>query len=258
LSSHPYSGIGKAKKAWFAKQAFSTSENGIIAMLATVNADSIVDKIASSYEIGIQGIEAFLETTHQLFRGFQDLVFDTTQEREGINDQLRENLAKTGSLRRKDFNNMMSAISSQQDRQEREVRDLSKNYLNEQTSLARQLRENLRNFRESLTRGESQRAKEFQTVIRAVLATQEKRKQEVISKLKEFQKEQQETAKMLKNLLAKGRELRIKDLKLMLAEFKTQHEERVARRKERREEVRSMLGDFKKERAEVAQRSGRI
>lgn len=226
-------------------------------MLATVNADSIVDKIASSYEIGIQGIEAFLETTHQLFRGFQDLVFDTTQEREGINDQLRENLAKTGSLRRKDFDNMMSAISSQQDRQEQEVRDLSKNYLNEQTSLARQLRENLRNFREALTRGESQRAKEFQTVIRAVLATQEKRKQEVISKLKEFQRQQQEMTKTLQNLLNKGRNLRVEDLKVMLGQFRQQRDSRIARQKERKGQVRNMLGDFRKERVQAAHgRSG--
>jgi len=244
-------------KAWFAKQAFSTSDNGITAMLATVNADSIVDKIASSYEIGIQGIEAFLETTHRLFSDFQDFVFDTTQEREGINDQLRENLAKTGSLRRKDFNNMMSAISSQQDRQEQEVRDLSKNYLHEQTSLARQLRENLRNFREALTTGESQRAKEFQTVIRSILATQEKRKQEVISKLKEFQKQQQEMTKTLQNLLSKGRNLRVKDLKVMLGEFRQQRDTRIARQKARKGQVLSMLSDFRKERLQAAHsRSG--
>jgi hypothetical protein len=61
----------------------------------------------------------------------------------------------------------------------------------------------------------------------------------------------------LQELLAKGRSLRIKDLKLMLKEFDVQHRERLARQEERkveakkrREEVRGMLVDFKKKRKE--------
>ena len=58
--------------------------------------------------------------------------------------------------------------------------------------------------------------------------------------LKEFQKEQQEMAKGLKALLAKGRSLRIRDLKEMLQEFRTQHNERLAHQIERRKDVNKM------------------
>ena len=222
-------------------------------MLLSLNTENIVENIISSYENRIESFEALFETTHQIFQNFQDSLSDAKQERERINGQLRDSLAKNESLRKKDFDHMMMVISSHQDQSEKEVKSLSKNYLGEQTKLARELRENLRNFKDALAKGEAQRVREFQTVIREILAEQERRKEEVISNLKEFQKEQQETAKMLKNLLAKGRELRIRDLKLMLAEFKKQQEERIAHQQERRQEVQTLLGEFKAERAEVAQ-----
>ena len=63
----------------------------------------------------------------------------------------------------------------------------------------------------------------------------------------------------LQELLAKGKELRIKDLQLMLREFDVGRkgrlllqEERKIEDKRRRGEVRDMLVDFKKKRKESA------
>jgi len=214
--------------------------------------EHIVNNIFSSYETRIQSIGEIFNTTHQLLKGFQESFLDTKQEREKINAALRENLAKNGSLRRKDFDNMMQGILSTQDEREKEVRNLLNSYLNEQREMAQALRERLERFKDSLARGEAIRLEEFQSLIKKILAKQDERKDEVTSGLKEFQKEQEVLAKRLKELLAKGRELRIRDFKLMLKEFKAQHQERIARQEERREGVRSMLGDFKKERVEVA------
>ena len=213
---------------------------------------NILEDAVRSHEWSIQSIEAILDTTRQLFEGFQDSFLDTKQEREKINGELGESLAQNECLRRKDFDNMMQGILSTQDEREKEVRNLLKTYLDEQKEMARALRENLQKFKDSIGKGEAQRVKEFQAMIKGILVKQDERKDKVTSKLKEFQKEQQEMAKRLKELLAKGRELRIRDLKLMLKEFNVQHKERVARQEERREEVRGMLGDFKKERSEAA------
>lgn len=213
---------------------------------------NIVENIVSSYEARIQGIGAIFDTTHQILEGFQDSFLDTKQEREKVNAELRESLAKNESLRKKDFDNMMQGILSTQDEREREVRNLLNRYLNEQKEMAQTLRDNLAKVKDALARGEAGRVKEFQVFIKEILASHEERKEEVASKLKEFQKEQQEVAKRLKELLAKGRELRIRDLKLMLKEFKEQHQKQIAIREERREEVCSMLGEFKKERLEAA------
>jgi len=216
--------------------------------------EHIVNNIFSSYEARIQTMGEIFDTTHQLLKSFQESFLDTKQEREKINAALRENLAKNGSLRRKDFDNMMQGILSTQDEREKEVRNLLNSYLNEQREMAQALRERLERFKDSLARGEALRLKEFQSLIKEILAKQDERKDEVTSRLKEFQKEQEVSAKRLKELLAKGRELRIRDFKLMLKEFKAHHQERRARQEERGEEVRSMLGDFKKESVEAAKK----
>jgi len=222
-------------------------------MLLAVDTQNIVGDIISSYETRIQGVEALFQTTHRILQGFQDSVLDTRQEQERINGQLRESLAQNGSLRKKDFDKMMSVISSHQDQEEQEARNLSKSYLNEQTIFVQELRESLRNFTEALAGGEVQRVKEFHSLITEIFARQEQRKNEVVSKLKEYQKDQQDTARMLNELLAKGRELRTRDLKSMLSEFQRGRNERIAHQEERRGQVKGMLGEFKAKRVAVEQ-----
>lgn len=219
-------------------------------VIATDN-ENVVENIFSSYEARIQNVESLFEAANQILQGFQDTVLDTRQEREKINGQLKNSLAQNGSLRRKDFDKMMSVISSHQDQEEQAVRDLLKKYLEEQTSLVQELRECYKNFTDALAKGEPQRVKEFHAVIIGIFARQEQKREKVICKLKEFQKEQQETAQMFKNLLAKGRELRTSDLKSMLAEFKRQRKERIACQERRRQKVKDMLGEFKAKRAET-------
>jgi DNA-binding transcriptional MerR regulator len=111
------------------------------------------------------------------------------------------------------------------------------------------LGDNLAKFKDALAGGEAQRVKEFQALIQEILAKQDERKNEVTSELKEFQKQQQELARTLKELLAKGKELRIKDLKRMLEEFQTRRQERIAGQGERRRDVRDMLDELLKERS---------
>ncbi|MCJ7729286.1 MAG: hypothetical protein MUO27_05350 [Sedimentisphaerales bacterium] len=236
------------------RQEKPLQESGEIAiMLLAEDTKSFVEDIFSSYETRMRSVESLFETTNQILQGFQDSVLDTRQEREKISGQLKENLARNGSLRRKDFDNMMSVVSSYQDRQGQEVRNLSRNYLREQADLVQELRENLRNFTDALAEGEAQRVKEFHSLITGIFARQEQRKNEVVSKLKEYQKDQQDTARMLNELLAKGRELRTRDLKSMLSEFQRGRNERIAHQEERRGQVKGMLGEFKAKRVAAEQ-----
>jgi hypothetical protein len=200
----------------------------------------------------IQNIGSFFDTTHLILRDFKEVFHDTKEEREEINTRLRDILARNESLRRKDFNSMMNGILTSQDSREKEVKTLFRDYLNEQTEMVQVLRDSLENFKGSIARGELDSIRELQGMVKEVIAKQDERKEEVTSKLKEFQREESVLASGLKCLLEKGRELRIKDLKLMLKEFKVQHQDRVVLQKERREEVNNMLAGFKKDRLKVA------
>ena len=214
----------------------------------------VVEDVVSSYEKRIQSIGSVfdVDTARLIFGDSQGSLIDTREKRGEINTQLRDILARKEHLRKKDFDNMMQGTLSVQDQREKEVRGLLNTYLNEQKEMAQVLRENLEKFRNSLAGGEVGRVKEFQAIIKEVLSKQEKRKEEITFKLKDFQKEQQEMAKRLKELLAKGRELRIKDFKSMLKEFNVQRDKRLVLQKGRKQEVAKMLSGFREERQRAA------
>jgi DNA repair exonuclease SbcCD ATPase subunit len=217
-------------------------------MSLTEGIKDIAGNMVASYATKSRSIESFFDTTHQILEGFPNSFLDTRQEREKINAQLRENLTKNESLRRKDFDRLMQDILSAQEDKEKQVKEGLNGYLAEQRETIRQLGDNLAKFKDALARGEAQRIKEFQALLQEILAKQDERKKEVTSQLKEFQKQQQELAKSLKELLSKGRELRIKDLKSMLGEFQARRQGQIAEQGERRRDVRDRLEELKKER----------
>jgi hypothetical protein len=190
---------------------------GIRVMALEEDIDNTIGNIISSYEAKIRSIGAIFDTTHQLLNSFQISFLDTRQQRERLNAELRENLAKNESLRKRDFDNMMQDILSAQDEREKQARDLLNSYLDEQKEMAAILRSNLAKIKDALGQGRAQKAKEFQGAIKEILAKQEERKHKAILKLEEFQQGQKDMLTGLRQLLDKGSEIRIKDLKSMLA-----------------------------------------
>jgi len=225
--------------------------------------NKVVGDIVASYEAKIENIDSFFETTHLILNEFQDPLFDTKKEREVINSQLQDLLAKKEHLRRSDFNWMMRGVLSIYDEKEKEIRNLLNSFLIEQKQMLNTLKDTLTKIKDALAKGDVGNGLDRSVLIESqklmveLLTQQDKRKQEVASKLREFQKGQQEMTKRLLELLSKGRELRIKDLKAMLREFQAQHKERLALQEERKVEVqkrkegvRGMLVEFKKKRKE--------
>jgi hypothetical protein len=211
-----------------------------------------VDNIFASYEARSRSIGSLFDTTHQILEGFQSSFIEGKQEREKINDQLRESLAENESLRRKDFDQMMRGILSAQEDRENHVREALNRYLAEQREMVHLLGDSLATCRDGLAGRETQRIKEFQSLIQEILAKQDERKNEITSELKEFQKQQQELSHTLRELLAKGHDLRIKDFKRMLGEFHAQRQARLFAQEERRIGVHSTLNEFHKERSAAA------
>jgi uncharacterized phage infection (PIP) family protein YhgE len=177
---------------------------------------------------------------------FQESMSNAREEKEALHVRLRETLARNESLRKKDFDVMMNTILLSQDDREREVKKLLHNYLTEQREMAGQLKENLGTFREGLNTVNIGRINEFHEMLTDILKKQEERKAELAARLKILQKEQGQLSRSLGELLSKGRDLRIRDLKTMLKQFEAQSRERVAQRWERKERVQKMLHTFRK------------
>lgn len=167
----------------------------------------LAEEIIFSYEAKVRSIDTILETTHLILNDFQESILNNKEEGEKINTRLRDTLANNEHLRRKDFDNMMMGILSAQEQREREVKNLLKDYLTQQKEMALTLRDNLTGVKDALAKGEVQRCREFQSIIKQILAGQSRRKQEVVSKLKEFQRQQYELTARLRELLTKGKNL---------------------------------------------------
>jgi hypothetical protein len=206
--------------------------------------EKIVESLVSSYESRIQDMEC----TFQAIEGFQDSFFEARYEGKEIQTEVRESLARNESLRRKDFDKMMGEILVAQDERTQDVKHLLNSYLQEQQEMSQSIRESLREFKRFLGSGEQQRIKEFQALMGDILARQDTRKREVIARLQAFQQEQQDMVTTLKRLLAKGKDLRIRDLKALFQDSKAQHTRRLARQEERKQEVRRLLETSKKTR----------
>lgn len=223
-------------------------------MPEAIDLKNAVEDIVSSYEERIESIGSIFDTVYSILGDFQGSIADIKEEREKIGNQVRDILAKNEHLRKKDFDNMMQGILKVSEQREKEVRDLSKAYFNEQKTMAQALRESLRKFKDSLARGEAERVKEFQALIKDILSKQEERKEGVTSKLKRFQQQHNKLIVSLRELLAKGSNLRIKDFKIMLKEFKVQREERLTLQRKRKEEVAKMLSGFREKRLPLHQK----
>lgn len=81
-------------------------------------------------------------------------------------------------------------------------------------------------LRENLAKGESLRKKDFASLMEEIIEGKKRREGEVQEMLARFQKEEEEMTEGLKKLLAKDKEIRIKDFKKWLLVVKRRQEER--------------------------------
>ena len=115
-------------------------------------------------------------------------------------------------------------------------------------------------LQEVLAKCESLRKKDFDRMMADIVSRQNERENQVKEMLENFRKEEETVAEKLKKLLTKGEEIRIKDFKKMMADIR---QEQVIRAKQTgesitgqlqdmRQEVHTMLDNFKTERQSVA------
>jgi len=191
----------------------------------------LTQEIVSSYQSRASAIGMIVNDTHQLLEDFRT-------RRNGMSNQLKEALAKEGSLRKKDFEKMMKDILSCQDEREQQVKDLLRTFFEEQKEIAEIVKKNL-------AAGENIRIDDFRKMLQDMQARQKARENEVSTTLKEFQREYREMAESLRNLLDKEVVIQIKDFKEALKNIRS-------RQIKRTKEVRAKPDDFRKEQQDVA------
>ena len=184
------------------------------------NIDGFFDNIISSYETRIQKIqtafqssEKITESSQSLFDNVQNSLSGLKKERDILNSRLCEVLAKNGSLRKKDYNTMMSGILLTLDEKEREAQSQFLNFIEEQKTTAQSLKESLLGIKDITSSDANEKIAIIKEQLSQISNLQETRKETVMKTFLDFQEMHNKMMDYLGSLLAKGDAIQIHDIK---------------------------------------------
>ena len=150
------------------------------------NLGDLARDIVASYDARVKVVGEIVEDTRKMMDGFQG-------KREDMSRELKERLAKSESLRKKDFDGMMADIILKQNEREDQVRKMLADFRREEEMMA----EKLRNL---LQKGGDIRIRDFKEMMAEIKREQDKRVKETSASVaNELQNMRAEVYKMLDN-----------------------------------------------------------
>ena len=185
-----------------------------------LNIDGFFDNIITSYETRIQKIqtafqssENITESSHSLFDNVNNSLNELKKERDILNSRLCETLAKNGSLRKKDYNTMMSGILGALDEKEREAGSQFLTFIEAQKETAQSLKNSLLGIKDITSQDASEKITIIKEQLSQISKLQEMRKETVMKTFMDFQQMHNRMMECLENLLEKGDHILIQDIK---------------------------------------------
>jgi hypothetical protein len=169
---------------------------------------ALANSVIDSYEMRVRTVNGLMEQAYGFLRSFQ-------MELEEMIDRLRDNLAKGESLRKKDFDRMMSDFTERRMFHQLTAEDVLNRFQKEEMEMIDRLRQ-------IIVSGGHSNLKDMELIRDDILKRQKEREAGVIQALKRIQVEQEELKAAIKHLLSKGEDVRIKDFKLMLQSLRVQ------------------------------------
>jgi hypothetical protein len=175
-----------------------------------VLANSIID----SYEMRVSTVNTLMGQANNLLKGFQI-------ELEEMITLLRDNLAKSESLRKKDFEHMIKDVIERRIQRGQETEQSFKLFQGEEEEMIARLRD-------IIFSGNSSSLDDIEAIREDILTRQKMREKKIVKSLKCFQVEQEELRVALKKLLSKGENVKIKDFKTMINALRFQQSDHDA------------------------------
>jgi len=158
------------------------------------NITDFIETLLTSFEVRIQKIEtvfstseAVNESSHALMNDFQHSLQDLRKERMQLNTMLRENLAKSGSLRKNDYDCLMDELFLLLDQKEKEAEDQFYRYIEDQKAMVSFLRQGILEIKNTEQNDNKKKIEEFKLELETILKAQQQRKEQAIAKFLEFQ-----------------------------------------------------------------------
>ncbi len=193
---------------------------------AEINIDGLFDNIVNSYETRIQKIqtafqssEFITESSHSLFDHVHSSLNELRKERDFLNTKLCETIAKNGSLRKKDYQIMMSGILASLDEKELEAENQFGIFIAKQKETAQQLKNGLLDIKDITAQDVGEKIAQIKEQLSQITRLQEERKEEVMKTFEEFQKMHDKMMQYLRNLVDKGDKILIQDIKKVRTQY---------------------------------------
>ena len=162
---------------------------------------ALANSIIDSYEVRVSTVNTLMAQANNILKAFQI-------ELEEMIFLLRDNLAKSESLRKKDFEHMIKDIIECRMLREQEAEQSFKLFQEEEGEMIARLRDIILN-------GNSSSPNDIETIREDILKRQKMREKKIVKSLRCFQIEQEELRIALKKLLSKGENVKIRDFKTM-------------------------------------------
>lgn len=186
------------------------------------NLDVFFNNIVSSYETRIEKIqtafqssEIITESSHSLFDNVHHSLNDLKKERSQLNEKLCDTLARNGSLRKKDYNTMMSGILTTLDEKEKEAENQFLSFIEAQKETARSLKNSLLGIKDIASQEAGEKISIIKDQLSRISVIQETRRESVMATFQEFQKMHNSMMECLEKLLEKGDQIMIKDIRMV-------------------------------------------
>ena len=184
---------------------------------------ALANSIIDSYEVRVSTVNTLMAQANNILKGFQI-------ELEEMIAGLRDNLARSESLRKKDFEYMIKDVIERRMQREQEAEQSFKLFQEEEGEMIARLRDIILN-------GNSSSPNDIETIREDILKRQKMREKKIVKSLKCFQIEQEELRIALKKLLSKGENVKIRDFKTMVNTLRVQQSDHDA-------EMIGMLEEF--------------
>jgi uncharacterized coiled-coil protein SlyX len=184
------------------------------------NSIDFIETLITSFEDRIQKIEktfssseSLIESSQALLNDFQYSLKKLKKERNILNNKLRENLAKIGSLRKNDYDGMMGELFFVLEQKEKEAEDEFHQYLEYQKTMASLLREGVLEIKNIGQNDNKGNIKNFKIEIKTILKAQQEKKEEATIKFLELQDIHEKISNSFNGLINQDTHVFCKDLK---------------------------------------------
>lgn len=188
--------------------------------------NSLLESIITSYEERIQKIqtafqssENLTESSQFLFDNVHDSLNNLKKQRDLLNSRLCETLSKNGSLRKKDYNSMMSEIIILIDEKESEAEHQFLTFIEVQKETAKLLKKSMLDLEDINPQDMDKKFKDIKDQLSDVSELQEMRVEIVKKAFMNFQRIHDLMIEGFESLLKKGNNTLIKDIKKIKAQL---------------------------------------